>query len=111
MNARHFMVASGIRERMAARVVVRNATSQRVSDRRRAERESDALALAASRGRLALPGGMGIKADRIKLFGSNVVGNGTYDLRAPRRPVVKRGSSCGVSNNPAGGSWGVRTSD
>jgi hypothetical protein len=54
---------------------------------------------------------VGIEADGVSLVASTATGNGNYDLSSIRRPHVRRGSVCGVSQNPPNGSWHVCTDD
>lgn len=50
---------------------------------------------------------VGLGATRIKLFGSSAVDNGSFDVSSVRRPVVKKGSACGVAIGSGGTVWDV----
>lgn len=50
--------------------------------------------------------GVGMGGARVKLVGSSAIDNGSYDIYSARRPVVKKGSTCGVAVGP-GTVWDV----
>lgn len=49
----------------------------------------------------------GLGATRIKLVASTAIDNESYDLYSSKRPVVKKGSACGVAVGPGSTVWDV----